>query len=388
MKDKRLLVLTGTLGEPSETFIRRHVHDLYPGHTVCIARHRYHGPDGWSTDAPALVLDEIAPLVPLGGARMLTRSFGLLRPEGLLASDHTKAVSEFVRRQGVTVALGEFLDATLPYIDILKDAGIPLIAHSHGSDVSLRLRRAWWRRAYGVYARSERVVAVSDVARRRLADKTIIPDEKIVVIPCGSPTRSEAKAQRRSGNELHCVAVGRLVPKKDPLGSLAAFVGASKLVEQPMRLSIVGDGPLRGELEEAVRQSGAPERVRILGARPHAEVEALLANSDIFLQHSRRDPATGDEEGLPVAVLEAMSHGLAIVSTRHGGIPEAVEDGVTGFLVAEGDYEAMATRIVELAGDPELRTELGERARLRHAAAFSSEREREELGRLLDPHVA
>jgi colanic acid/amylovoran biosynthesis glycosyltransferase len=387
MKDKRLVVLTGTLGEPSETFIRRHVRDLCPGHTVCIARHRYHGPDGWSTDAPTLVLDELAPLVPLGGARMVTRSYGLIRPEGLLGRDHTKAVSEFVRRQGVTVALGEFLDATLPYIGILQEANIPLVAHSHGSDVSLRLRSALWRRAYGAYGRSERVVAVSDVASRRLADKTIIPSAKIVVIPCGSPIRAAGNIRPGSRNELHCLAVGRLVPKKDPLGSLAAFLGASKHVEQRMRLTIVGDGPLRGQLEKAVRLSGAAELVRILGSRPHTEVEALLSDCDIFLQHSRRDPATGDEEGLPVAVLEAMSHGLAIVSTRHGGIPEAIEDGATGFLVAEGDYESMASRIAELARDPELRAELGERARLRHAAAFSWERERERLGELVDPYL-
>jgi glycosyltransferase involved in cell wall biosynthesis len=117
-------------------------------------------------------------------------------------------------------------------------------------------------------------------------------------------------------------------------------------------------------------------------------VQVLLAESDIFLQHSRRDPATGDEEGLPVAVLEAMSHGLAIVTTRHGGIPEAIEDGATGFLVDEGDYDGMAARIVELARDPALRQELGARARARHAAEFSWEQERERMLELLRPYIS
>jgi glycosyltransferase involved in cell wall biosynthesis len=117
-------------------------------------------------------------------------------------------------------------------------------------------------------------------------------------------------------------------------------------------------------------------------------VEALLGECDIFLQHSRRDPATGDEEGLPVALLEAMSYGLAIVSTRHGGIPEAIEDGTTGFLVAEGDYGGMAARIVDFARDPQLRREFGDRARVRHASDFSWERERERLTQLIEPHLA
>ena len=388
MSRGRLLVITGTLGQPSETFIRRHVNDLRPDDTVCIARHRYGGSEGWTTEAPTLVLDELAPLVRLGGAGMLTRTLGLTRPDRLLTPPHARAVVEFVRHHEVGVALGEFLDATLPYFRLLEDARIPLVAHSHGSDISVRLRRSWWRRAYGLYSRSERVIAVSEVAKRRLAEETAIPRERIAVIPCGSPVPTGGVSPARHGHEIRCLAIGRLVAKKDPLGTVAAFLAASEQVREPMRLTMIGDGPLRHRLEETVRVSGASERIRVLGSRPHNEVEALLADSDVFLQHSRRDPATGDEEGLPVAVLEAMSYGLAIVTTRHGGIPEAIEDGRTGFLVAEGDYDDMAARIVELARHPDLRRDLGERARARHASAFSWERERERLGALLDPYLS
>ena len=387
MRRGRLLVITGTLGQPSETFIRRHVRDLRPGDTVCIARHRYDGSDGWTTEAPTLVLDELAPLSRLGGAEALTRTFALSRPERLLRKSQADAVSDFLRGHNVAVALGEFLDVTLPFVRLLQSARVPLLAHSHGSDVSFRLRRSWWRRAYGLYSRSERVIAVSEVTKRRLAEETAIPRERIAVIPCGSPIPAGGVAPARDSHEIHCVAIGRLVAKKDPLGTVAAFLAASKQVPQPMRLTMIGDGPLRHRVEETVRLSGCSERIRVLGSRPHTEVETLLANSDLFLQHSRRDPATGDEEGLPVAVLEAMSHGLAIVTTRHGGIPEAIEDGVTGFLVDEGDYEGMAGRMVELARDRDLRRELGERARSRHSSAFSWERERERLGALLDPYL-
>jgi glycosyltransferase involved in cell wall biosynthesis len=386
MTDKRLLVLTGTLGEPSETFIRRHVCDLHPGHTVCIARRRYHGMSGWSADVPTLVLDEIAPLGRLGGPGAMAKSFGLLRPRRLLSPQHRSAIAELIERERVGAALGEFLDATLPFVALLQEAEIPLVAHGHGSDVSLRLRRSWWRRAYGMYATAERVVTVSHVAKNRLVDMTAIPESKISVIPCGPPIRAGRGAAE--GDELRCIAVGRLVAKKDPLGTLSAFLSAESHVGRPMRLTIVGDGPLATTLRVAVERAGAASRVELLGALPHDQVEALLAHSDLFLQHSRRDAATGNEEGLPVAILEAMSYGLPVVSTRHGGIPEAIDDGVTGFLVNEGDYDAMASRIVELARDRELRRAMGEHAMSRLARDFSWERERERLLELLEPYLA
>ena len=383
----RLLVITGTLGEPSETFVRRHVCDLGPGRTVCIARRRSSEPNGWKADVPTLVLEEVAPLGRLGGAGVLTRTLGLTRPDRLLSPPHARAVAEFVRDHEVGVALGEFLDATLPFVRLLEEARIPLVAHSHGSDISVRLRRPWWRRAYGVYGRSERVITVSQLMKRRLADRTPIPAANIAVIPCGSPIVPNNVARPRADSELHCVAVGRLVPVKDPLGTLAAFVAASERAQQPMRLTMVGDGPLRRLLEEAVQRSGWAERIRVLGTRPHHDVQNLLADCDVFLHPSRLDPTTGSEEGLPVAVLEAMSHGLAIVTTRHGGIPEAIEDRATGLLVDEGDYASMAARIAELADNPALRHELGARARARHAAEFSWERERERLTELLRPYL-
>jgi colanic acid/amylovoran biosynthesis glycosyltransferase len=380
--------MTGTVGEPSETFVRRHICDLLPNRTVCIARRRYPGPNGWKADVPTLVLEEVAPLVRLGGAGMLTRTLGLTRPDRLLSPPHARAVVDFVKHHEVGAALGEFLDATLPFVRFLEDARIPLVAHSHGSDVSVRLRRGWWRRAYGEYRRSERVIAVSQLMKRRLADETPIPPENIAVIPCGSPILPNDVARPRTDSQVHCLAVGRLVPVKDPLGTLVAFLAASERARQPMRLTMVGDGPLRRPLEEAVRRSGAAARIRVLGTRPHQEVQNLLADSDVFLHPSKFDPATGSQEGLPVAVLEAMSHGLAIVTTRHGGIPEAIDDGDTGFLVDEEDYNGMAARILELARSPELRRELGARARARHAAEFSWEQEHECLTKLLDPYLA
>src|SRR5207249_2345004 len=108
-------------------------------------------------------------------------------------------------------------------------------------------------------------------------------------------------------------------------------------------------------------------------------VDGLLAGADVFMQHSMRDPETGDEEGLPVAILEAMAHGLPVVSTVHAGIPEAVVDGATGRLSAEGDVDAMALHLAHLAEDREERLRLGTAGWRRARDRFTWAEERSRL---------
>ena len=121
------------------------------------------------------------------------------------------------------------------------------------------------------------------------------------------------------------------------------------------------------------------DRVIVHGTQPSAAVTKLMADADIFLQHSVVDPVNGDEEGMPVAILEAMAAGLPVVSTRHAGIAEAVIDGETGLLVDEGDSVAMSEAIQRLALDPQLRQTFGTRGWERASAEFSWPRERERL---------
>src|SRR5690606_29444154 len=124
-------------------------------------------------------------------------------------------------------------------------------------------------------------------------------------------------------------------------------------------------------------------RVTLHGGQPHAVVLGLMRECDIFLQHSRTDPVTGDEEGLPVAILEAMAHALPVVSTRHAGIPEAVIEGVNGLLVDEGDVDGMAQGLSTLARDAELRRRFGHAGWERARQQFTWELERTRLRSVL-----
>jgi glycosyltransferase involved in cell wall biosynthesis len=126
---------------------------------------------------------------------------------------------------------------------------------------------------------------------------------------------------------------------------------------------VAGDGPQRGELERQARELSLDDRlVRFLGAR--TDVDRLLRAADFFVLPS-------DTEGLPLSVLEAMAHGLPVVASRVGGIPELIEHDEHGLLVPPGDPIALADAIRRLSDDPSLRRRLGDAARLRARGQFS-----------------
>ena len=157
--------------------------------------------------------------------------------------------------------------------------------------------------------------------------------------------------------------VGRLAPPKVPSDLIHAFVCASR-VRPEARLVLVGDGPLRGEVESLVARLGVSGRVALLGLR--RDVPDLMAAFDAFVFASRW-------EGLPRTILQAMAAGLPVVATRVDGVPDAVDDGETGYLVPPGDVPTLADRMLRLMATPELGRALG-RAGQARVDEFSTRR--------------
>lgn len=244
----------------------------------------------------------------------------------------------------------------------------------------MKLRDTGARQSYLLLNEADGVIVVSRQARERLIDIGIRP-EIIHVIPCGTDIPTDAPPRPRN-NAVRCIAIGRMVPKKAPIILLDAFRRA--LLRQPnIHLDYIGDGMLFDAARQYVAVHQMSGNVTLHRSQDHQIVQQMLRNADIFLQHSRVDPDSGDEEGLPVALLEAMANALPVVSTRHAGIIEAVEEGIEGFLVEEGDSETMACRIVELAENEELRQRFGLSGWQKCREQFSWENERRELQRLM-----
>src|SRR5207244_2772577 len=114
---------------------------------------------------------------------------------------------------------------------------------------------------------------------------------------------------------------------------------------------------------------GIADRVRFPGFLSQADLRALEARAHLFLHPSELGP-DGNQEGVPNAMLEAMAAGLPVCATRHGGIPEAVEEGISAFLVAERDAVSLADRMLDLAADPGRLATMSAAASRRVAAEF------------------
>lgn len=158
-------------------------------------------------------------------------------------------------------------------------------------------------------------------------------------------------------NLIRILTIGRLVEKKGIEYGIRAVANLVPLFPN-IRYQIVGDGFLRPQLEELIKELNVVSQVQLLGWKQQAEVKEILDNSDIFLVPSVTGE-DGDQEGLPVVLMEAMAMGLPILSTLHSSIPELVEDGISGFLVPERDVDSLTQKLQRLIEDPQLWQEMG-----------------------------
>ena len=260
--------------------------------------------------------------------------------------------------------------------------GVPLVVTLHGHDVTRQPRSPgvhgvrYRRNLRSVFRRAALLIAVSAEIRARAIHWGADP-AKVRVHHTGVPVpASLADVPKR----WDVTFVGRFVEKKgtdDLLAALASLGGGVKAL-------FIGDGPLLPEM----RAYAARQRVdaTFLGARPADEVYRLLGESRLLAAPSRtaRD---GDTEGLPTTVVEAAALGLPVVATVHSGIPEAVVDGTTGLLGAEGDREALAANLRKLLDDPALRRGMGAAARAHAVANFDVTTQTRRLEDLYDEVV-
>jgi len=232
--------------------------------------------------------------------------------------------------------------------------------------------RPYWKRwllaqAERLAARATtRIICVSEHDRELALQFGVARQDKLVVVHNGItpwlPTQGGGARIRRGlglQNTTTITFVGRLVPQKDVLTLLSAMKDLPN-----GKLLMIGDGELRPQVEDFIHQNELEDRVVLLGTR--YDVPDILADSDIFVLPSRW-------EGLPYVVIEASMAGLPVVATRVGGIPELVEDGVTGFLVPPGNPEALSEAIQRLLDNKDLRHQMGRAGREKALREFTSE---------------
>lgn len=166
---------------------------------------------------------------------------------------------------------------------------------------------------------------------------------------------------RQQNEKLRILSIARLVEKKGIEYSIKAMADVAKHHPHAEYL-IIGDGPSRNQLEQLVCRQGLEKQVRFLGWMKQDEIIRIMGQSDILVAPSVTSES-GDQEGIPVVLMEALAMGLPVVSTYHSGIPELVHDGESGFLVPEKNVAGLARKLSILIEDEKLRHRLGQRGR-------------------------
>ncbi|MFT4112197.1 glycosyltransferase [Silvibacterium sp.] len=260
-------------------------------------------------------------------------------------------------------------------VKVQKLLGVPLIVTLHGFDVTngdhafrdslfgrmyLSRRAELWRRASLFVCVSEHI--------RQIALERGFPEEKLVVHRIGIDLARFLPAEKQ---EPIVLFVGRMVEKKGAIHLIRAMQGVQARLPHA-RLVLLGDGPLRAQLEEEARTLGV--RAEFLGMQPHDEVRSWMQRAQVLGAPSIVG-RNGDSEGLPTVMCEAQAMGLPVVSFQGPGVDEAVVHGETALLAPPGDERALGEAIERLLSDRELLIQFGEAGQRRAAEFFDIQRQ-------------
>ena len=297
-------------------------------------------------------------------------------------------LAQAVQKHRVQLLHAHFGPTGLSFLPICQELRLPLIVSTYGYDVSSRPLRD------GAYAQSLQtmfhyatiVLAMSQDMRSDLIALGC-PDDKIVIYHTSVDIDNFAFRSSRHGSPgIRILTVCNYVEKKGLPYLIQAFAQVRKQFSN-VELRIVGrpaeDNDITREVDRFVETFNLHESVTQQLFVPHGRILEEMAQADIFALPSVT-AQNGDKEGVPTVLLEAQSSGLPVVSTWHAGIPEAVVDGETGFLVEERDVEDLAAKLALLVSSEELRERMGKIGREHIEREFNIQTQTEKLERIYD----
>jgi len=239
-----------------------------------------------------------------------------------------------------------------------------LLTAFHGVDISQNIQLLGEDAYNDLYEAGDLFMPACEHWQRRLIELGCNPAQ-IVVHRMGIDINTFVFTPRSYPIEgpIRLITVARLTEKKGIEYSLRAV--ATAIATHPnLSFTIIGDGDLRPALEALIQELKLGSVVNLVGLKDRAEVITILNQSHLFL-HPSVTAKNGDQEASPVSIQEAMAMGLPVLSTYHGGIPELVEDGVSGFLVPERNVEALTEKLLHLIQHPEQWADIGQAGCLR-----------------------
>ena len=391
---QRVLYMSGTLPVRSETFVYREILALRKlGHDIRTA----------SVHAPTRALDQSGPLTQMADDTVEIYSKGSL---SLLKDAILEVVAHPIRsmRTMIRCKLDAFLSREVPLVRKPKVIwqGIAALAlarrvrpleithiHAHMAHVpttiamyaakQLGIGFSFTGHANDLFPnrtllrekleRAAWVNCISHWHRRFYQSIVDRPDEDYPIVRCGVDTSAYAPTPAQRNGRLEVLSVGRLVEKKG-MDVLIRSVGEiAKSGGPKLRVRIVGGGPQHDELQELIELLPPTAEAELLGETDNDSVMELMNEADVFALPCRV-ARSGDRDGIPVVLMEAMARGRCVISGDLETIRELIEDGVSGVMIPPGDQKALTAALIELANDRDRVDDLGRAARTRIEEEF------------------
>jgi colanic acid/amylovoran biosynthesis glycosyltransferase len=270
-----------------------------------------------------------------------------------ISNKELRALQSILSRTGAHLLHIYFGQIAVHLLPLIRAWERPSIVSFHGADVLVDMNKPAYRQATRQMLNAVNMVLVRSESLRRAVIQLGCDEKKIEIQRTGIPLDEFPFRERNfaaASTEWRFVQAGRVIAKKGLPVTLRAF--AVFLTQHPSaKLTIAGEGPLFGELQNLARDLNIDGRVSFTGFISQEQLREIYYASHIFL-HPSQTGRDGNQEGIPNSMLEAMASGLAVFATAHGGIPEAIENDVSGVLVPECDHEKLAGALLDAAKDP------------------------------------
>ena len=248
---------------------------------------------------------------------------------------------------------------------------IPLITSFYGADAYLLPKEhASWSRRYRKLFRRGRLFLVEGPAMRKKLIELGCPPEKVIIHHIGVKLEKYELKDRSPDGEIRLMVCGRFKEKKGIPYAVEALKKVKSRVERNVCLTVVGDSDSEGTLTDekrkilhSIEKHGVADSVRIIGYVPHDKMLDIARDHHIFLAPSVHASDGDAEGGFPVILTEVLATGMPVVASDHCDIPHIIRDGKCGFIVPEGNADALAERIEYLIKHPEIWSEMGRAGR-------------------------
>jgi colanic acid/amylovoran biosynthesis glycosyltransferase len=271
-----------------------------------------------------------------------------------LSRGEVEAITGILKRENAQLLHIFFGHIAVHLLPLIRTWPKPRVVSFHGADVLVDMDKPAYRKATREMLSLVTRVFVRAQSLKHAVIELGCDENKIDIVRTGIPLQEFPFREREipADGKWRFLQASRLVQKKGIATTLHAFTAFLNHYPEAT-LTIAGEGPMLSELKEVTRKLKIADRVELPGFLDAEKLRQVYYAAHIFL-HPSETGSDGNQEGIPNSMLEAMATGLPVFATKHGGIPEAIENGISGILVPERDHEALANALLEAARDGEL----------------------------------